>query len=139
MLDLQALPQPLELHDPAEAVRTSFGPPKHTLLGYGSGVVFSDEFLGVRVWKRICKIAAVMPLYECAECARLWAAYTKADATRIRAEAELTKANFSGDRVSIQSARIAERIALAEWETADLFVRQHRRSHVMAAGTAKQL
>ena len=79
-----------------------------------------------------------MPLYECDECVRLWAAYQKADATRIRAEAELSKANFSRDPVRIKSARAAERIALAEWEITNLFVRQHRRSHVMAAGTEKQ-
>lgn len=111
---------------------------KHPLFRHGSGAVFYNS--GTLVFgNRFALLAAVMPLYECGECARLWAAYTKADATRIRADAELTKANFSGDRDRIQSARVAQKVAFAEWQTADFFVRQHRRSHVMVAGTSERL
>lgn len=74
-----------------------------------------------------------MPLYECDECALLWAVYVDAEVARGKAEADLTRANFSRDEGTIRAARQLAKSALDRWRAADDGVRQHRRSHVMTA------
>jgi hypothetical protein len=80
-----------------------------------------------------------MPLYECDECARLWALYVDAEAARNKAEANLTKANLSRDAARINAARQEAKSTMDRWCAADGAVREHRRSHVMTAETMPHL
>ncbi len=75
-----------------------------------------------------------MGFQTCAECARLSGEYATATAARVRAEADLTAAAFSGDSKALKAARRAAEAAAGAWKKASDALHQHEGSHVLSAG-----
>lgn len=75
-----------------------------------------------------------MVFHTCEECARLAAEYASATAARVRAEADLTAAAFSGDSKALKASRRAARAAMSAWKKASDAFHKHEGSHVLRAG-----